>query len=346
MALDAKVSALTAALKTEFWKSWDQVAEPADWEAVTTVLPSTTKIENYLNATPVPAFQRWSGMRTYAQTDTFVFQVRNETWHSEIMARLEDIEDDQTGILMTQPKNLVAKGKQFPGRMVFKLLGQGIGSLAAGTIAYQGVSPVGNTNSLVDNLAFFGTRVIGGAGFGTGTNLITYNSASGDGKTYNLAALYFGEGLLKPLAWQNRSGPAFETNSGSPMSKENRSVRWWCDLRGAPFFGYWWNAVGVNIVGTPNVAEMHAIYSAVIAAFRSFAYPRTASTEDGEYIHEQTTFSSKNLMYVGSTYLSEQLRQSLGQEWVPQNVGSNSVATTNLWYAAAKWTVSRFLDNF
>ena len=342
MSLDAKVSSLTASLKSEFWKAWDQVAEPADWEPVTTVLPSTTKIENYVNATPVPAFQRWSGMRNYAQTDSFVFQVRNETWHSEIFARLEDIEDDQTGILMSQPKNLVARGKQFPGRMVFKLLGSALGA----TIALQGVSPVGNTNSLVDNQAFFGTRALGGTGFGTGTNLISFTSSSGDGKTYNLAALYFGESTLKPLAWQNRAGPAFETNSGSPISKENRQVRWWCDLRGAPFFGYWWNAVGVNIINTPNVAEMHAIYSAVVAAFRSFAYPRTASTEDGEYIHEQTTFSAQNLMYVGSTYLSEQLRQSLGQGWIPQNVGNNSVATTNLWQNSARWACSRFLDNF
>ena len=88
------------------------------------------------------------------------------------------------------------------------------------------------------------------------------------------------------------------------------------------------------------------IDSSLIAAFRSFAYPRYSSAEDGEYIHEQTEFDSTNYMYAGSTYLSEQLRQSLGQEWLPQNAGANTVATTNLWKNGASWMVSRFLDTF
>src|SRR5690349_23443185 len=51
-------------------------------------------------------------------------------------------------------------------------------------------------------------------------------------------------------------------------------------------------SVGVQITNTPNVAEMHAIYSAIVAAFRTFRMPTTVSTEDGEYVHEQTKFGS------------------------------------------------------
>lgn len=341
MALDQKVSALTATLKSEFWKAWNEVATPAPWESVTTVLPSTTKIENFLNATPVPGLQRWTGQRNYGQVDTFIYQVRNETWHTEIAAKLEDIEDDQTGILQQQPKFMVDKAKIFPGRMVIKLLGQALGS----TIGLQGGN-VGNLNAF-DGLAFFFNRLITSAGaFGVGNNLISYNGANQDGKTYNLAGMFFGSPVLKPLCWQNRSGPDFRTNSGTEQSQESRLVRWWVDLRGAPFFGYWWNAVGVQINGTPNVSDMHAIYSAMTAAFRTFRYPLTISTEDGEYIHEQTVFDSGNLCIVGSTQLSEQLRQSVSEDWIPQNVGNNTVATTNTFKNFCRWFVSRYMDNF
>lgn len=332
---------MTAHLKSEFWKAWDQVAKPAPWKDFTTIVPSTTKIENFINATPVPGFQRWNGMRNYGQVDTFIYQVRNETWHTEIAAKLEDIEDDQTGILAQQPRFMSEKGKEFPGRLVLKLTGQALGSPIA-----LGSGQLGNLNAF-DGVPFFGVRPgAGGAGFGVGTNLISYASQSGDGKTYNLVGLYYGNEFLKPLCWQQRSGPEFETNAGSPQSKESRLVKWWVDLRGMPFFSYWWNAVGVTITGTPNVAEMHAIYAAMLAAFRTFRAPLTVSTEDGEYFHEQAIFDSSNLYLVGSTYLSEQLRQSTGEAWIPQNVGGNSVSTTNPWAGFAKWTVSRFLDNF
>ena len=344
MALDSKVSALTASLKSEFWKAWNQVADPAPWEEFTTIVPSTTRIENYVNSVPVPGLQLWSGSRNYQQVDTNVFQVRNQTWTTQLQAKLEDIEDDQTGILLQQPKFMVEKAKLFKGRMVLKMLGQALGA----TIALQN-GILFNLLSLVDYpLPFFYNRTPATtpASFGYGTTQITFTAGSTDGKNYTMAAVYFGSPVLKPLCWQDRSGPDFQTNSGSEQSKENRTVRWWVDLRGTPFFSYWWNCVGVNIINTPNVAEMHALYSAVIAAFRSFQYPPTASTEDGEYIHEQSKFTDKTLCYITSTYLSEQQRQALNQGWIPQLIGTNSVATTNTWQGAAKTIESRFLDNF
>lgn len=339
MSLDSKVSALTAALRSEFWKAWDQVAEPAPYEDFTTEVDSTTLLENFINATPVPGFSRWTGERSYQQTDTFLYQVRNETYYSALQATLEQIEDDQTGILMMQPKFLAEKGKEFPGRMVLKLLGQ-----AAGSPIALATGAAGNTNAF-DGLPFFGNRAEGSAGFGVGNNLVAFTAASGDGLTYNLAALFYGNKPLKPLCWQRRSGPDFETNSGDKQSKESRNVRWWCDLRGAPFFSYFWNAVLVQITNTPSVAEMHAIFAKVTSAFRKFRMPRTSSAEDGEYVHEQAIFGQDNMYYVASTGLSEQLEQALTQDWIPQQVGGNTVATTNKWKGKGKYLISVFMDN-
>jgi phage major head subunit gpT-like protein len=331
---------LTASLRSEFWKSWEQVAKPAPWRDVTTVIPSTTKIELYLQTTPVPGFQRYVSERHYGQVDSFIYPVRNERFYTAWGAKLDDVDDDQVGMLKQQPGFAAEKGKEFPGRMALKLLGQALG----GTIALS-TAPAGNTNAF-DGLPFFTNRTLAAGGFGIGNNLISFTAASGDSKTYNLAALYFGNPVLRPLAWQNREGPAFHTNSGTPQMYESTFVKWWVDLRGAPLLTWFWNAVAVQITNTPTVAEMHAIYSAVIAAFRSFQMPRTTTAEDGEYVHEQTEFSAENLMYVGSSYLSEQLRQSLGEQWVPQNIGANTVATTNTWRASAKFMITRFLDNF
>src|SRR5271166_1519560 len=165
----AKVQAITATLRSEFWKAWNQVAKPAQWEEITTILPSTTAIENFLNANPVPGFQLWQGSRNYSQLATFVFQVKNLTFHSDFGATLEDVEDDQTGLLMQQPKFIVEKAKLFPGRMVDKLLGRALGA----QLASQG--PVIGSTIGFDGSPFFFNRTASTANaFGTGNNLIQY----------------------------------------------------------------------------------------------------------------------------------------------------------------------------
>lgn len=335
MSLDQKVSALTAALRSEFWKGWQETAAPAPYESFTTVVPSTTKIENYVNFTPVPGMTQWAGHRNYGRVDSLIYSIRNLTYQNGIVAGLEDIEDDQTGGLMLKPKELVVRAKMFPGRAVLKALAP--------------------AQSTVNN-GFDGTPFINGSHtFGSGNNSLTFatadslTSSSTHATIYNLFALYYGDPVMKPLLWQNRSGPDFETNAGSTQSKESRQVRWWCDLRGAAAYGWWWNAVYVQITGLPNIAEMHSIYQSIEAQFRTFQLPKTISTEDGEYIHEQSEFSAGNLYLAGSTYLAELFRQSLNQDWVPQNVGvgastTNTVATTNLWKGWAKYVVSVFLN--
>jgi phage major head subunit gpT-like protein len=292
--------------------------------------------------TPVPGFQRYVMERHYGQVDSFIYPVRNELFYTAWGAKLDDVEDDQVGFLKQQPGFVSQKGKEFPGRMVIKLLGQALGA----TIALS-TAPAGNLNAF-DGLPFFFTRTATTSPqpFGIGNNLIQFTAASGDSKTYNLAALYHGNPVLKPLAWQQREGPSLHTNSGQPQMYESRFVKYWVDIRGAPFLTWFWNAIGVQITNTPTVAEMHAIFSAVIAAFRSFQMPRTTTAEDGEYLHEQTDFTGANLCYVGSTYLSEQLSQALEETWIPQQIGNNTVATTNRWRGKAKHFVSRFMDNF
>ena len=338
MSLDLRVSALTAALKSDFWKAWDQVAKPAPWEDCTTIVPSSTKIENFVVSSPCPGFSRWLGARNYQQTDSQVFSVRNETHHLELMAKLEDVEDEQVALLAMQARTIAEQGKLYPGRMVFKLLGQ-----AAGSPLALANGAVGNVNGF-DNAAFFSNRTAGSGGFGIGNNSLSFTSTgSSDALRYYVAALYH-DYPIKPLCWLNRSAPDFRTNAGDNQSSESRIVKWWCDLRGAPFFSYWFNACLVSILNTPNVADLHNVFQLISTNFRKFAFPKASSAEDGQFIHEQTQFGSSNLLYVGSTGLSEVLAQALEQPWVPQSIGSNTVATTNRWQGKGKWVTTNYMD--
>jgi phage major head subunit gpT-like protein len=328
MSVDQQVSVLTAALKTNFEQAMVQVAEPIKYEKYTTKLPSTTKIENHGLFTLVPGFSQWAGYRNYGLIDSFIYSVQNFVYHSEFMATLDDVDDEQTGALLRKPAQLVEKGKIFPSRQVLKALGN-----ATTTPCFDGTNVVAASHT-----------------YGSGNNLLPmFNSASADGKSLNLYALYCRK-ELKPLIWQTRQDVEFRTNSGTPNMYESRQARWWADLRGAAAFGFWFDIVKQPINGTPNITEMHTIFQAMEAVFRSFTLPKTATSDDGEYIFEQVEFSAENLMMAGSIGLATLLRQALNQEWVPQaGVGALGGAaggvagTTNTFKGFADYVVSNYL---
>jgi len=311
-----------------------QIAEPVKYQKFTTKLPSTTRIENHGLFTLVPGFQLWSGYRTYGDIDSFIYSVMNEVYHSEFMATLEDVEDEQTGGLLRKPAQLVEKGKIFPSRMVMKALAAG-----TGTLAFDGLDFIAT-----------GVRTSTASGYGVGDNLLTTKTcASGDGKSLALYGMYCRPDL-KPLIWQDRTPVEFHTNSGTPDMWESRQVRWWADLRGAAAYGFWFDVVKQPITNTPNITEMFDILQNIENAMRSFTLPKTASTEDGEYVHEQVEFTAENFMYAGSVPLAPLLRQILNQEWIPQaGIGATgggtgtTAGTTNLWKGCGDYVVSNFL---
>lgn len=315
-------------------------------EPFTTQLPSTTRIENYPNFTPAPAMQEWDGANDYGTIASYMYSLENKTYRASLMMRVFDLDDDQTGALQTKPKELAIKAKKFPHREVMKALASGTtGSFSDGTSYGLGF----------DGTAFFASA----HNFGSGSNLLsTYNTTayqggSGDTTAYQICALYHGEGTdtLKPMVWQQRSGPEFRTNSGTDQSDESLQVRSWATLRGRAGYGIWYNAIRQPINGKPNISEMHEIFSNIEAQFRTFQLPKYRATTFGEYVHEQTQFSSSNLTLCGSTGLAEVLRQALTQDWAPQggavSIGGTAsvgnVATSNNYKGWANYLVSAYL---
>jgi phage major head subunit gpT-like protein len=321
VAIDSKVSIFTTAMRTEFVNAYTATAAPAPWEAYTQVVPSSARIEHYTWMTPTPGLSRFQGHRRYGKVSTTRYSVENVEFDSSFQVLLRDIEDDQAGGYALKPKELAERAKKFPGRWTLKKLSQGKTDLC-----FDGTAMFADTHTI-----------------GSGDNLLSANNASNDAATYKLVALYHG-GALKPLLWQNRKGPDFQTDAGSPESKKAKMVSYWIDMEGEAAYGYWWDAVWVDITDTPTVAELHDIFRSIETAFRTFTLPKALVSDDGEYVHEQTVFSSANLTLVGSTGLSELLRQALNQDWVPQNIGSTPVATTNRFKGFASWTVSAFMN--
>jgi phage major head subunit gpT-like protein len=346
MSVNQQVSALTAALRANFWKAWEDTAVVAPSDVFTSVLPSSTRIENYPNFTPAPAMQEWDGANDYGTISSYIYSIENKVYRASLMMRVYDLEDDQTGALQTKPKELAIKAKKLPHREVMKALASGqTGSFTDGTSYGAGF----------DGTYFFASS----HNFGTGSNLmsayntVAYNGGTGDTTAYNLYFLYHGPGTetLKPMIWQQRSGPEFRTNAGTDQSDESLQVRSWATLRGRAAYGIWYNAVKQPINGKPNVSEMHEIFSNVEARFRTFQLPKFRAVTFGEYVHEQTQFSSSSLTIAGSTGLAEVLRQALTQDWAPQagaaaiggNTAVGNVATTNNYKGWAGYMVSNFL---
>ena len=345
MSVNMQVSALTGVLRANFFQAWKETAAPAKSDAFVSVLPSTTRIENYVNWGPVNPLTEWDGSNDYGTSGSFIYSIENKPYRAAHMIRLLDMDDDQSGGLAQKPKELSVKAKLLPQREVLKCLMAGTNN---GVFATDG-SSYGLT---FDGLAMFANRTGTGAtpGFGIGNNSLTqYTSAShagGDNNTYNLFGIYHGPGTesLKPLIWQQRSGPDFRTNVGSDQSDESMQCRMWATIRGRAAYGMWFNSVYIQFLGLPNQAEMHDVFAKIEAAFRSFQMPKARAVTFGEYVHEQSEFGKNSLTYAGSSGLAEVLRTSLDNQWSAQQIGTNTVATTNRYANSASWLVSNFLN--
>lgn len=322
---DSNVSLFTSAMRTEFIKAFEAVAEPAPWEKVVQIVPSSARIEHYHWMSPAPGVAQFKGHRKYGKISTVRYSVENLEFSNGFEVSLRDVEDDQVGGYTMQPKQLAERCKNWPGRWSLQHMAAG-----ASRPCFDGTNFFADSHTL-----------------GSGDNSITATgTANSDGLTYKIVACFTG-GPLKPFLWQNRKSPKLMTNAGTPQSEENKVIRYWTDLEGEAAYSYWWNSVLVTITNLPSVTDMHGIFRDIENSFRSFILPKSAPSDESEKVHEGTVFSAKNLCLVGSTKLAQPLRQALNESWVPQSFtspGNIGVATTNTWQGFADYFVTQYLD--
>lgn len=320
MAISDKVDVFSVAMRSEFLTAYEAVPMPAEYKKYTLEVPSTARIERYPFMSPAPGMAEWEGHRRYAQTAPITYSIQNKTFDNAMEVLIEDIEDDQTGGYALKFAEMGEEAKIWPSIRTIE-------HLAAGK----------------DRDCFDGTKFFANShAVGSGDNLLAFDGAANDGKTFKLAALVCNK-KLKPLIWQNRQPPDLENNSGTKEALEARKVKYWCDLRGEAGYGYWWDAVLVEITDTPDVTEMHKIFDQIAAALRGFSLPKALPTDKSRFPHEQAKFNATSLHLVASAGLETVLNQALNQTWVPQAIGAEIAPTTNRYIAWADYTITNLL---
>src|SRR6478752_8534808 len=103
MSINSKVDVFTTAMRTEFQIAFQATAEPAPWEKITQIIPSSARIEHYTWMSPTPGIAQYTGHRRYGKIDTVRYDVENKEFDASFEVLLRDIEDDQTAGYMRKP---------------------------------------------------------------------------------------------------------------------------------------------------------------------------------------------------------------------------------------------------
>ena len=330
-----EINLFTTMMRTEFLKSMQAVAEPAPYEVLSTIVPSTARIENYAWMTPAPGISRYVGHRRLAQLDQVRYTIQNLEYDGALTVALRDVEDDQVGGYKLRMNDLTQKAKApFRSRLLMT-------TLAAGgtSVCFDGSNFFGTTHNLG------GTGLTLPPGFTGGGNDIAFTSSnSSDGIVHTFDILVH-NGPLKPLLYQDRKGPKFNTDAGTPQSEKAKKADYWIDLEAAAGFGYWWDAVRIKITNTPSLTDLGTCVDAARRAMRLFTLPTALPTDPVERVHEQTDFNPKNATIVCSTGLEQLFRHLLFEDRVGVSVaGSTGGITSNIYYRAFGLVTTGYLD--
>lgn len=318
-----KLTIFTGAFRSEFMNAYEglrPVATP-QWQAFTSVIDSTVRVEEYPWMSPPPRLKRYLGKRRYSIPDWSKYRVENLEYSAEEAFRLRDVEDDQVGGYKLRAAAMAADVKDFPGRECIKALRDGA------------------SNTCFDGTNFFADSHT----IGTGDNSLTKDCASNDAASHTVIALVK-TGTIKPVIWQNRKDKGLMDNSANPVEmNESKQCRFWYDYEGAAGYGFWWDAIKVAVTDTPTVNEVEDIIKDVEKTFRGFKLDKADSGEDEYYIHEQMAFTAESLLYIVNPSLENLFRAVLTSENL--QAGTAGGTKTNIYRGHGDLMVSAYLGS-
>jgi phage major head subunit gpT-like protein len=322
------INLFTAQAKSEFLKGMQVVpVNQLPVDKFVTWVPSTARIETYLWMTPSPGISEYVGRRRLAKLDQAKLLIENKEFDGSISVPVRDIEDDLVGGYPLRFNELGVKAARFPERWIYQKLANGA-----------------NVNT-IDNTNYFATAHNWGGGNSTlpspftgGLNDLTYTSANtSDGVTAKSVFMMAnpGSGPIKPMLYQNRKPPKIGTDAGTPASMKAKQADYWVDLEAEALFGYWWDAVIVNWVNTPNLTDVFTVIDQVIKQFLSFYLPAALPSDPNMYVHQGIDMNSKLGTVVVSNSLARLFAHALGEERFGVSVaGSTSGLTNNIFFGS------------
>lgn len=137
------LSAIYQGFKTAFKGAFGAVAP--DWAKVATLVPSTTKTENYGWLGAWPQLREWIGDRAVKSLQAFGYSITNKKFESSIGVPRDDIEDDTYGVFSTLFADMGYAAATHPDALVFGALASGSTSLCYdGQYFFDTDHPVGN----------------------------------------------------------------------------------------------------------------------------------------------------------------------------------------------------------
>jgi phage major head subunit gpT-like protein len=309
-----KVDLFTQAMNSAFINSYNAIATPTPLDKALAIVPSGGRVENYPWMYPPPLLSQWKGYRVFAKLGETNYRIPNVTFSAGFEVPVEDLNDDQVGGYKLQAASM------------------GQGAAEFHKIKIQQHLALGQTTACFDGSSFFANSHT----VGTGDNKLAGTVAGSDGVTHAAVFLITADKPVKPLLWQNREAASLETDVGSLDQRKTRMSKWWTTMRGAPAFGFWWDAILVTWANTPTLAEILTNIGTVNATFRGFKYPKSFAAEPDQYPHANLAFNSDNLMVLCSTGLEHLYRQAFTLSLISQ--------TENVYKGMATSHVSPYLD--
>lgn len=329
----------TQLLRVEYMKAQEVVyaQKPADTSRFMTELKSTGREENYSFGNMVTRMREFTGNRDFQKFDVESYKIGNKTYSNGFLVNKEDVDDDKIGMYPQQAKQLVEQAKVFTS-----------------DLALQALCLKGTTGLCFDKSPFFSTTHNIGSVSGTipggegGGNILNFTAAASDGNTFKLIFLMNSGavGGIKPIVVQEREPlGALETNAGTPEGEEKREYRYWCQARWGVGYGFWWDALLVNITNTPTTLELLTISSKARQRLRAFRLPKSALTGDTADIargpHDDKSFSTETCTLLCGGQLETGIETLLNAENIAVSGGGNQ---TNFFRGKAKMIYTPYLD--
>jgi len=242
------LSALYRAFNTSFQRGFSGVSPM--WSKVATLVPSSTKTEDYGWLGKIPKMREWIGDRQIQNLKLHSYSIKNKSFESTVGVDRDDIDDDQLGVYSPIFETLGQNAAEHPDELVFALY------------------LLGFTTACYDGQYFFDTDhpVIQA----DETVASVSNVQAGAGNAWFLLDT---RRPLKPVIFQERKKAKFvamdkETDQNVFMKKE---YLYGVDSRCNVGFGFWQMAFGSKLELDP--ANFEATYDAMGAFTGDYGRP-------------------------------------------------------------------------
>ena len=91
------------------------------YQRVATVVPSSTKVEEYKWLGKLPRMREWIGDRVIQNLGAYEYTIKNKDWEATVGVDRNDIEDDTIGIYTPLIESLSDSAAKHPDELLFKL---------------------------------------------------------------------------------------------------------------------------------------------------------------------------------------------------------------------------------